>query len=208
MNKKGIITVISGFSGAGKGTIVRELVEKYDYAISISATTRVPRDGEQDGVHYFFRTREEFEQMIRNDQLMEYAQYVDNYYGTPKDYVMRQLDKGIDVILEIEMQGALQVKERFPEVTLVFVTPPSAEELRRRLTTRGTETPEVIEKRLARAKEECAFMEKYDYIVVNDKLDECVEQIHQLIQSVHLAEEHQRELIGSICHDFENTGVM
>lgn len=208
MNKKGIITVISGFSGAGKGTIVRELVEKYDYAISISATTRVPRDGEQDGVHYFFRTREEFEQMIRNDQLMEYAQYVDNYYGTPKDYVMRQLDKGIDVILEIEMQGALQVKERFPEVTLVFVTPPSAEELRRRLTTRGTETPEVIEKRLARAKEECAFMEKYDYIVVNDKLDECVEQIHQLIQSVHLAEEHQRELIGSICHDFENAGVM
>lgn len=208
MNKKGIITVISGFSGAGKGTIVRELVEKYDYAISISATTRVPRDGEQDGVHYFFRTREEFEQMIRNDQLMEYAQYVDNYYGTPKDYVMQQLDKGIDVILEIEMQGALQVKERFPEVTLVFVTPPSAEELRRRLTTRGTETPEVIEKRLARAKEECAFMEKYDYIVVNDKLDECVEQIHQLIQSVHLAEEHQRELIGSICHDFENTGVM
>lgn len=208
MNKKGIITVISGFSGAGKGTIVRELVEKYDYAISISATTRVPRDGEQDGVHYFFRTREEFEQMIRNDQLMEYAQYVDNYYGTPKDYVMQQLDKGIDVILEIEMQGALQVKERFPEVTLVFVTPPSAEELRRRLTTRGTETPEVIEKRLARAKEECAFMEKYDYIVVNDKLDECVEQIHQLIRSVHLAEEHQRELIGSICHDFENAGVM
>lgn len=208
MNKKGIITVISGFSGAGKGTIVRELVEKYNYAISISATTRAPRDGEQDGVHYFFRTREEFEQMIKDGQLMEHARYVDNYYGTPKDYVMQQLDKGIDVILEIEMQGALQVKERFPEVTLVFVTPPSAEELRRRLTTRGTESPEVIEKRLARAKEECAFMEKYDYIVVNDELDECVEQMHQLIQSVHLAEEHQQELIGSICHEFENAGVI
>ena len=118
MTKKGILTVISGFSGAGKGTIVRELVDRYGYAVSISATTRDPRAGEQDGVHYFFKTKEEFEQMIADGALIEYASYVDNYYGTPKDYVMQKLEQGIDVILEIEMQGALKVKERFPEKTI------------------------------------------------------------------------------------------
>ena len=118
MTKKGILTVISGFSGAGKGTIVHELVDRYGYAVSISATTRDPRAGEQDGVHYFFKTKEEFEQMIADGALIEYASYVDNYYGTPKDYVMQKLEQGIDVILEIEMQGALKVKERFPEKTI------------------------------------------------------------------------------------------
>ena len=121
MTKKGILTVISGFSGAGKGTIVHELVDRYGYAVSISATTRDPRAGEQDGVHYFFKTKEEFEQMIADGALIEYASYVDNYYGTPKDYVMQKLEQGIDVILEIEMQGALKVKERFPEVTLILL---------------------------------------------------------------------------------------
>ena len=143
MTKKGILTVISGFSGAGKGTIVRELVDRYGYAVSISATTRDPRAGEQDGVHYFFKTKEEFEQMIADGALIEYASYVDNYYGTPKDYVMQKLEQGIDVILEIEMQGALKVKERFPEVSLIFITPPDAKVLRERLEGRGTETQDA-----------------------------------------------------------------
>ena len=163
MTKKGILTVISGFSGAGKGTIVHELVDRYGYAVSISATTRDPRAGEQDGVHYFFKTKEEFEQMIADGALIEYASYVDNYYGTPKDYVMQKLEQGIDVILEIEMQGALKVKERFPEVSLIFITPPDAKVLRERLEGRGTETQDVIEKRLARAAQECAYMDQYDY---------------------------------------------
>lgn len=204
MSKQGVITVISGFSGAGKGTIVKRLVEKYGYVVSISATTRSPREGEQEGVHYFFRTKEEFEEMIRENQLLEYAKFVDNYYGTPKDYVMQKLDQGIDVILEIEMQGALQIKECYPEVTLVFVTPPSADELRKRLTGRGTETGEVIEKRLARAVEECDYMEQYDYIIVNDDLEECVEQMHRLIQSVHFKRENQRALIRQITEDFSS----
>lgn len=204
MWNKGIITVISGFSGAGKGTVVKELVNRYGYAVSISATTRKPRAGEQDGVHYFFKSKEQFEEMIAKDELIEYASYVDNYYGTPKDYVMKQIDAGIDVILEIEMQGALQVKERFPEVSLIFLTPPSAGELRKRLENRGTETQEVIEKRLQRASEESSYMEQYEYIVVNDDLEECVTRLHQLIQSIHLQKQHQADTIEKIVKDFKS----
>lgn len=204
MWNKGIITVISGFSGAGKGTVVKELVNRYGYAVSISATTRKPRAGEEDGVHYFFKSKEEFEDMIAQDELIEYASYVDNYYGTPKDYVMKQIDAGIDVILEIEMQGALQVKERFPEVSLIFLTPPSASELRNRLENRGTETQEVIEKRLQRAREESSYMEQYEYIVVNDDLEECVTSLHQLIQSIHLQKQHQADTIEKIVKDFQS----
>ena len=178
---KGIIAIISGFSGAGKGTVVEQLIKKYGYAVSISATTRKPREGEKEGESYFFKTKEEFEQMIHNDELIEYAKYVENYYGTPKDYVRNQVHQGKDVLLEIEMQGALKVKEKFPEVSLIFVTPPSAEELRRRLVNRGTESMEVIDKRMARAKEECAYMKDYDYIVVNDELDECVEVLQSTL---------------------------
>lgn len=202
MNKQGIITVISGFSGAGKGTVVRQLVRRYDYVVSVSATTREPRAGEIDGVHYFFKTNGEFEEMIRQGELMEHAGYVDHYYGTPKEYVMQQLAQGTDVILEIEMQGALQIKENYPEAVLVFLTPPSYDELRKRLVGRGTETDEVIAKRLRRAAEECAYLEKYDYIVVNNELDPCVEQVHQLIQSVHLKQEYRKGLIEEITEDF------
>lgn len=202
MNKQGIITVISGFSGAGKGTVVRQLVEQYDYVVSVSATTREPRAGEVDGVHYFFKTNEEFEEMIQGGELMEHAGYVDHYYGTPKEYVMQQLAQGTDVILEIEMQGALQVKENYPEAVLVFLTPPSYEELRSRLLGRGTETEEVIAKRLQRAAEECVYLEKYDYIVVNGDLNTCVEQVHQLIQSVHLKRKYRQGLIDEIIEDF------
>lgn len=202
MSKQGIITVISGFSGAGKGTVVRQLVQRYDYVVSVSATTREPRAGEIDGVHYFFKTNAEFEEMIQQGKLMEHAGYVDHYYGTPKEYVMQQLAQGTDVILEIEMQGALQIKENYPEAVLVFLTPPSYSELRNRLVGRGTETEEVIARRLQRAAEECAYLEKYDYIVVNNELDPCVEQIHQLIQSIHLKREYRQGLIDEITEDF------
>lgn len=202
MNKKGIMAIISGFSGAGKGTVVGELVKKYDYALSISATTRSPRKGEKEGVHYFFKTRKEFEEMIAGDELIEYAEYVGNYYGTPKEYVLRQLDAGRDVLLEIEMQGALKVKEKFPEVSLIFITPPDAAQLRRRLEGRDTEKPEVIDQRIARAKEECAYMQKYDYIMVNDRLEECVENMHALLQSLHYAADNQQELIETITASF------
>ena len=184
--KKGILIVVSGFSGAGKGTIMKALLERYDnYALSISATTRNPRPGEEEGKAYFFKTTEEFEKMIAKDDLIEYAMYVGNYYGTPKAYVEEQLCAGKDVILEIEIQGALKVKEKFPNTLLLFVTPPSAEELRKRLEGRGTETQKVIDGRMKRAIEEAEYMDQYDYLVVNDELDVCVEEMHHLIQGEH-----------------------
>ena len=187
MSEKGRLVVVSGFSGAGKGTLMKALMEQYgnDYALSVSATTRNPRPGERDGIDYFFVTTEKFEQMIEADELIEYAQYVNNYYGTPKAYVEEQLRAGKDVILEIEIQGALKVKEKFPNTLLLFVTPPSAEELRKRLEGRGTETQEVIDGRMKRAIEEAEYMDQYDYLVVNDELDVCVEEMHHLIQGEH-----------------------
>lgn len=184
---KGILLVLSGFSGSGKGTVMKEIMKKYPehYALSVSATTRAPRVGETDGIEYFFKTREEFETMIAEDELIEYAQYVSNYYGTPKAYVEEQLQAGKDVILEIEIQGALKVKERFPDTLLLFMTPPSAVELKDRLINRGTETMEVIESRLARAAQEAEGIEKYDYLIINDNLDACVEQFHSIVTNEH-----------------------
>ena len=183
---KGILLVISGFAGTGKGTLVQELLKQYDnYALSVSATTRDPRPGEEDGVHYFFKTKEEFEQMIQEKKLIEYACYVGNYYGTPKEYVQEQLENGKDVILEIEIQGALKIKEQFPETLLLFMVPPSAQVLEDRLRGRGTETEEVVQKRLHRAVEEAEFIEKYDYLIVNDDLDTCVDEVHRIIQAEH-----------------------
>lgn len=182
MGKQGILTVVSGFSGAGKGTLMKALLEKYEYGLSISATTRAPREGEQNGREYFFLTKEQFEDMISKNELIEYAQYVGNYYGTPKKYVQQQLDAGKNVILEIEIQGALNVKKMFPDALLIFVTPPSAAELKSRLVGRGTEDMETINKRMKRAAEESKFMNSYDYIAVNDKLDECAEELNDTIQ--------------------------
>ena len=185
MKKSGLLIVLSGFSGSGKGTIMKELLKRYpdDYALSISATTRQPREGEIDGREYFFKTKEEFQQMIAEDALLEYAQYVDNYYGTPRKYVREQLDATKNVILEIEIQGALNIKKQFPETLLLFVTPPSAEILKERLIGRGTETEDVIHSRLARAVEEADGCEVYDYLIINDELESCVEEVHHIIMS-------------------------
>ncbi len=186
MDERGILIVVSGFSGAGKGTIMKEIMNRYDnYALSVSATTRRPRPGEEDGREYFFKSTEEFEKMIAKDELIEYARYVDNYYGTPRVYVEEQLKAGRDVILEIEIQGALKVKEKFPDTLLLFVTPPTAAELRRRLKGRGTEDSDVIDFRMKRAKEESEGMGLYDYLIINDVLDECVEEMHRIIQGEH-----------------------
>jgi len=202
-NKKGILIVVSGFSGAGKGTIMKELLKRYadTYALSISATTRNPREGEMNGREYFFKTVEEFEKMIEAGDLIEYAKYVDNYYGTPRNYVDEQLNSGKDVILEIEIQGALKVKERFPDTLLLFVTPPSAAVLKARLVGRGTETMEVIDSRMRRAVEESEFMDKYDYLVVNDVLDDCVEEVHNIIQSSHAKTLFQSEFMNAVKED-------
>ena len=183
MENKGKLVVISGFSGAGKGTLMKALMKEYgdSYALSVSATTRNPRPGEMDGVDYFFVTRDKFEQMIAEDALIEYAQYVGNYYGTPKEYVQQQLDLGKNVILEIEIQGALKMKEKFPDTVLMFVTAPDANELKNRLVGRGTETPEVIAARLSRACEESMGMEKYDYLVINDTIENGISLIDRLI---------------------------
>ncbi len=202
-HNKGIIAVISGFSGAGKGTVVNGLTSRYGYSVSISATTRASRQGEEDGKDYFFKTKKEFEQMIKEEKLIEYAKYVDNYYGTPKDYVFGKINSGQDVLLEIEMQGALQVKKKFPEVSLIFITPPDAAELKNRLVKRGTEKPDVIEKRVMRAVEECSFMPEYDYIMVNDDLEKCITQMHSLIQSLHYTRNNQQLLIDRISSDFK-----
>ena len=199
MEQKGILIVVSGFSGAGKGTLMKGLLEKYDnYALSISATTRKPREGEEEGKAYFFKETEEFEKMIAQDELIEYARYVNNYYGTPRAYVEEQLSKGKDVILEIEVQGALKVKEKNPQALLLFVTPPSAEELKHRLIDRGTETLDVINDRMRRAAEESEIMDHYQYLVINDDLDTCVKEVHQLIQSEHLKVSENLDLVADI----------
>ena len=196
MKKKGMLAVISGFSGAGKGTLMKKLMDNYDnYSLSISATTRAPRPGERDGVDYFFVTRERFLEMIKNDELLEYAQYVDNYYGTPKAYVEAEMKKGKDVILEIEIQGALKIRAKYPESVLIFITTPTAEELKKRLMHRGTESEEVIKRRLERAALEAVGVEAYDYILVNDDLDKTVKHLNYLIQDQHMRASQQLEFL-------------
>ena len=205
MKKRGLLIVVSGFAGSGKGTLMKRLTGDYDnYALSVSMTTRKPRPGEVHGREYFFVTKEEFEQKIQDDGLIEYAVYVENYYGTPRAYVEEQMAKGKNVVLEIEIQGALKVKERFPDTLLLFVTPPTAGELENRLRGRGTETEEVIHNRLKRAVEEAELMDQYDYILVNDDLDVCVQKMHELIQAQHLRTDGNRELIARIRRELRN----
>ena len=198
MEKRGSLLVLSGFSGVGKGTVAKKLVEKYGYSLSISATTRKPREGEVDGREYFFKTVDDFKNLIDYNGFIEYARYVDNYYGTPRKFVEEELAAGHNVILEIEVQGALKVKEKNPQALLLFVTPPSAEELKHRLIDRGTETMDVINDRMRRAAEESEIMDHYQYLVINDDLDTCVKEVHQLIQSEHLKVSENLDLVADI----------
>lgn len=201
MTNKGVLVVLSGFSGAGKGTVVKRLLEKYDnYALSVSATTRSPREGEEEGKSYFFRTREQFEQMIQNNELIEYAEYVNNYYGTPRAYVDDRLNQGYDVILEIEIQGALNIRKMYPDAVLIFITPPSFDELEERLLGRGTESPEVIRNRMRQASYESGIMPKYDYLVTNTygSLEECVDQVHEIIHAAHYKVSANDDLVAKI----------
>lgn len=187
MSERGLLIVFSGPSGVGKGTVRQEIFStpdhKFDY--SVSMTTRPQRPGEVDGVDYFFRTREEFEALIKEGQMLEYAEYVGNYYGTPLSYVNETLDKGIDVFLEIEVQGALQVKSKVPDGVFIFLTPPDLEELEERLVGRGTDSPEVIAQRIERTKEEIALMREYDYAVVNDQVSLAAERVKRVIEAEH-----------------------
>ncbi len=208
MKRKGILIVVSGFSGTGKGTLMKQLVQSYDnYALSVSMTTRSPRPGEEEGKEYFFVSREEFVSQIKNDGLIEYASYCEHYYGTPRKYVEAELEAGRDVILEIEIQGALKVREKYPTALLLFVMPPNAAELRKRLEKRGTESPDIIRMRLERALEEAKGIEKYDFIVINDKLEECVRNMHSLIQAAHETPERNEELIDNMRKELKNICV-
>ena len=202
MTERGLLIVFSGPSGVGKGTVRREIFESSEnqFQYSVSMTTRPQRPGEVDGVDYFFRTREEFEELIRQGQMLEYAEYVGNYYGTPLTYVNETLDKGIDVFLEIEVQGAMKVKERMPEGIFIFLAPPNLEELESRITGRGTDAAHVIQERMATAKEEIELMQHYDYVVVNDQVQHAVDKINAIIQSEHLKVER---VVDQIRHDME-----
>lgn len=181
MDKKGLLIVISGFSGVGKGTVVKRLVQDYGYSLSISATTRAPREGEVDGREYYFKSKEDFMNLIDYNGFIEWAVYVENYYGTPRAFVEKELAAGHHVILEIEVQGALNIKSQYPDAVLIFLTAPSASELKNRLMGRGTEEQSVINKRMKRAIEESEDMHQYEYIVVNDDLDQCVKDVNSVI---------------------------
>ncbi len=202
---KGILIVISGFAGTGKGTLVKKLIQNYhNYALSTSMTTRNPRNGEVDGRDYFFVSKDEFESHIANDELLEHACYVGNYYGTPRKYVEQKLQEGMDVILEIEIQGALKIKETFPDALLLFIMPPSIKELKRRLIERGTETIDIINKRLERATQEAQGIHNYEYVVINDDLEQCIEETHHIIQSAKYQTNRNQEFIDNIRNELRD----
>ncbi|MFZ3587979.1 guanylate kinase [Bacillus sp. DJP31] len=191
MNERGLLIVLSGPSGVGKGTVRKAIFNKLDTKLqySISMTTRGPRAGEVDGVDYFFKSREDFESLIKKDKLLEWAEYVGNYYGTPIDYVEETLQQGRDVILEIEVQGALQVRKAFPEGLFIFLAPPSLNELKNRIHSRGTESEELINNRMTVAKEEIEMMDAYDYVVENDKVEFACERIQAIVTAEHCRRE-------------------
>ena len=201
---KGRLIVISGFSGAGKGTVVKKLIEKYNYSLYISATTRAPREGEEDGREYYFKTVDEFKSLIDYNGFIEWAQYVENYYGTPRKFVEDEIAAGKNVILEIEVQGAMNIKSQYPNAILIFITTKDIETLHNRLSSRGTETEEVIKKRLARAAEEAESMESYEYIVVNDELDECVDAVNSIVVSETCKKENNTQFLIDIKQELEN----
>lgn len=203
MSNQGLLVVISGFSGVGKGTVVKRLVSEYGYSLSVSATTRAPREGEVDGKDYYFKSVEDFRNLIDYNGFIEWAQYVDNYYGTPRKFVEQEMAQGHDVILEIEVQGAMNIKKQYKDAVLIFLTAPNASSLRERLAGRGTETEEIINKRMKRAKEESLDMDVYDYIVVNDDLDECVNTVNSIIVSTKCLKENNIKFMEDIKEELQ-----
>ena len=202
MNRKGTVFVVSGPSGTGKGTIMQEYFKRYpndNSFLSISATTRSPRPTDIEGVTYYFKTREEFEYLIENDGLAEWTEFCGNYYGTPKKPVNDMIEEGNNVILEIEVDGAGQVKNSFEDAVGIFVLPPSFEELKKRLTDRNTESPEVIEERINRAYQEIKEIEKYDYILINDMLDDAVETFRSIIIGESQRVKRNKNIINEVC---------
>lgn len=200
--EEGILFVLSGPSGVGKGTVRQRLFERTNnLKYSISATTRAMRPGEKDGVDYFFKSKSEFKRLIDQNKLLEYAQYVNNYYGTPRKYVKETLASGHDVFLEIEVQGALQVKQNFPQGVFIFLFPPSLEELKKRITSRGTESEDLVSHRLQKANQEINMMDYYDYVVVNDDVDHAVSKIQAIIQSEHCRRDRIAKQFKKILED-------
>ena len=199
---KGNLIVFSGPSGSGKGTILKAYLDSNNgknAAISVSATTRAPRPGEIHGVNYFFLSKQEFEETIQNDGFLEYAKFCDNYYGTLKSEVQKKLDQGIDVILEIEVQGAMNIKRQIPDAVMIFVIPPSFKELRQRLVNRGTETEDVIDKRIGTALKEVEYINEYTYVIINDKLDEAVSEFDAILKSEKLKVNKNTNTIQEVC---------
>lgn len=200
MTQQGILIVISGPSGTGKGTICRELLRSQpNLNYSISATTRAPRPGEVNGENYWFISREEFENMIKNDALLEYAKVYENYYGTPRHHVLDLLKSGKDVVLEIDIQGAMQVKEKFPQGVYIYILPPSLEELANRIYKRGTDSPEAIKNRLGCVMSELSCAYHYHYFVVNDEIDRAVQKVASIITAEKCRIERNKGLINDIC---------
>ena len=195
---KGILIVVSAPSGCGKGTILAEVMKDEKFYYSVSATTRSPRPGETDGVNYHFLGREQFEELIKTGGMLEYAEYCGNYYGTPRDKVLEKINEGKNVILEIEVQGAMQIREKCPEAVFVFIAPPSGAELRNRLEKRGTETPEVINQRVSEAAQEISFAYRYDYVVVNNILEDAVNDFISVIRAEELKAENQKNIIDEV----------
>ncbi|WP_404452540.1 guanylate kinase [Virgibacillus necropolis] len=202
IDQKGILFILSGPSGVGKGTVRKELFEQdTELKYSISMTTRDVRPGERDGIDYFYKTKEEFEALIKQNQLLEYAKYVNNYYGTPREYVEKTLAEGKDVFLEIEVQGALQVRENFPEGVFIFLFPPSLVELKNRIVNRGTESQELVLNRLREARKEIEMMDAYDYVVVNDQVEHAVSKVQSIIQSEHCKRERIEKQYKQLLED-------
>ena len=205
MKDRGLLIVFSGPSGVGKGTVRKEIFEtpNHDFSYSVSATSRKKRQGEVDGVDYFFISKEEFEEKIEQGQMLEYAQYVGNYYGTPLEYVNKTLDAGKDVFLEIEVQGAAQIKEKVPEGLFIFLAPPDLKELRNRIVNRGTDASDVIEKRMLTAKKEIELMALYDYVVVNDEVELAAKRVKEIISAEHCRVARMIDKYQEMLKDFE-----
>jgi guanylate kinase len=205
MSERGLLIVLSGPSGVGKGTVRKHIFENYnnDFDYSVSMTTRKKREGEVEGVDYYFRTKEAFEKLIEEDGLLEYAQYVDNYYGTPLKYVEETLEAGRDVFLEIEVQGALKVREKMPEAIFIFLSPPNLDELESRIVGRGTDSDEMIGKRMNKAVEELKLIQYYDYVVENDTVDNAAKKIRHIIESEHLKVSRNLKVYAEIIEEME-----